>query len=79
MKQKIKVVVDPWQAKPYAVFVECRGFYQQLSPWYYYHGCAVRYAQDYVATHDAEIVCVCKKFTFEELCAMTKPRKYCNK
>lgn len=75
MKRKIKVIVDPWQLSPYAVFVECRGFYQQISPWYYYHGCAVRFAKKYAETHDAEIVFTCKKYTFKQLCDMTKTRK----
>lgn len=39
---KYKIIESKNNARPFAVFVRCDGFWQQASRWYFYKGNAVR-------------------------------------
>lgn len=43
MVKYYKIVKDDSMVSPYAVFVKCTGFWQQISPWYFRRGYAERY------------------------------------
>ena len=43
MTKYYKIVKDGSMVNPYAVFVKCTGFWQQISPWYFRRGNAERY------------------------------------
>lgn len=41
-EQKYKIIESKNNARPFAVFVRCDGFWAQCSRWYFYKGNAVR-------------------------------------